>query len=152
MSRPGDAALARALVGGQFLLLALWLASGRVLAHGSIGRGVQLAGLTLAVWAFVVMILAQRRMFNISPDPSGHDHLVRSGPYRWVRHPMYASILIVVAPPLVEWASGTAALLFAALAMVLVSKLQYEERLLRARFPGYEAYARESTRLIPFLY
>ncbi len=149
---PHDRQLARALVGGQFLLLGLWVASGHALAAAAWARGVQAAGLALAFWAFAVMTLAQRRLVRISPDPTGHSTLVRSGPYRWIRHPMYTSILVLVGASAADWGSGTGWALLAALAGVLWSKLSFEERLLLAAFPDYAEYRAQSWRLLPPVY
>lgn len=142
----------RLLVGAQFLLLAAWLASGFVLATSVTGRVFQGAGTVLALWSFAGMIAAQRRMFRISPDPTGHSTLVTTGPYRWIRHPMYASILLVVAPPLLETAATLPVAGLCLLAGVLVVKLRVEERLLAQRFPEYAAYRTRTHRLVPFVF
>ncbi|MFO1320059.1 MAG: isoprenylcysteine carboxylmethyltransferase family protein [Burkholderiales bacterium] len=139
------------LVAAQFALLGLWLASGHVVSASLPARLVQIAGGLLALWSFAWMIAAQRRMFRISPDPTGHATLVVTGPYRWIRHPMYASILFVVAPPVLE---SRAALPIAGLALltaVLLVKLTVEERLLALRFPGYPAYRERTWRLLPYV-
>jgi protein-S-isoprenylcysteine O-methyltransferase Ste14 len=144
--------MARLLVAAQFALLGVWLLSGAALAVGQAIRLVQLAALLLAVWAMLVMTSAQKRLFRISPDPTGHRQLVRDGPYRWIRHPMYAAILLLVAPPLLERADVSQLILLAALAAVLVAKLTLEERLLVRRFADYADYRRETWRLFPPVY
>ena len=149
---PRDSQLARALVGGQFLLLGLWVATGHALATSLPGRAVQVAGCLLAVWAFAVMTLSQRRLFRISPDPTGHTALVRHGPYRWIRHPMYTSILLVVGGSMVEWQTAGGWTLLVSLGAVLWSKLDFEERLLLQRFPDYADYRQKSWRLFPPIY
>jgi protein-S-isoprenylcysteine O-methyltransferase Ste14 len=147
-----ESAMARLLVAAQFALLGVWLLSGAALAVGQAIRLVQLAALLLAVWAMLVMTSAQKRLFRISPDPTGHRQLVREGPYRWIRHPMYAAILLLVAPPLLERADVSRLILLAALAAVLVAKLTLEERLLVRRFADYADYRRETWRLFPPVY
>lgn len=147
-----ESAMARLLVTAQFALLGVWLLSGAALAVGHATRLVQLAALLLAVWAMLVMTSAQKRLFRISPDPAGHRRLVRDGPYRWIRHPMYAAILLLVAPPLLERADLPRLILLAALAAVLVAKLTLEERLLARRFADYADYRRETWRLFPPVY
>jgi protein-S-isoprenylcysteine O-methyltransferase Ste14 len=144
--------MARLLVAAQFALLGVWLLSGAALAVGQAMRLLQLAALLLAVWAMLVMTSAQKRLFRISPDPTGHRQLVRDGPYRWIRHPMYAAILLLVAPPLLERADVLQLILLAALAAVLVAKLTLEERLLVRRFADYADYRRETWRLFPPVY
>lgn len=140
------------LVGAQFGLLGLWLALGPRIASGSIASTLQLAGLGIALWAFAVMTRAQRRLFRIAPDPTGHSRLVDWGPYRWIRHPMYVAILFVVGPAWLPTGSGWRVAAFAALVAVLVAKLEYEERLLQRHFEGYAAYRAKSWRLLPGLY
>lgn len=142
----------RLLVAAQFLLLAAWLVSGWVVATSVSGRICQVGGTALALWSFGWMIAAQRRMFRISPDPTGHSTLVTTGPYRWIRHPMYASILLVVAPPLLETAAAVPIAGLCLLAGVLVVKLTVEERLLAERFPDYPAYRTRTRRLVPWVF
>lgn len=138
-----------ALVAAQFALLGLWLVAGPCIATGIIGQSVQAVGLAVALWAFAVMSIAQGHLFRIAPDPSGHSRLVTWGPYRWVRHPMYLSILLVVGPGwLVDGATWRAGA-FVALALVLVAKLTFEEHLLVRYFTGYAAYRTRSARLVP---
>lgn len=148
----GEGALGRRLVAAQFALLALWLLSGPRIAPGMVGIVVQACGLAIAGWAFVVMISAQRRLFRIAPDPVGHTQLVTWGPYRWVRHPMYVSILLVVGGAWVGHSPAWGLLVPTALAVVLVVKLEYEERLLQGHFENYAAYRATSWRLLPGLY
>jgi protein-S-isoprenylcysteine O-methyltransferase Ste14 len=139
----------QALVAAQFALLGVWLVAGPRIAIGIVGQSVQAVGLAVALWAFAVMSIAQGHLFRIAPDPSGHSRLVTWGPYRWVRHPMYLSILLVVGPSWlvdgVTWRAGA----FAALAVVLVAKLTFEEHLLVRYFTGYAAYRTRSARLVP---
>jgi protein-S-isoprenylcysteine O-methyltransferase Ste14 len=65
---------------------------------------------------------------------------------------MYAAILLLVAPPLLERADVSRLILLAALAAVLVAKLTLEERLLVRRFADYADYRRETWRLFPPVY
>lgn len=143
---------ARGLVAAQFLLLGLWLTGRATIAQGTAALAVQAGGLVLAGWAFVTMSRAQRRLFRVSPDPTGHSELVQDGPYRWIRHPMYASILAVTLPPAIVEPSARSIAVVLVLALVLVAKLSFEERLLLRHFPGYAAYRSRSWRLVPFVF
>jgi len=81
------------------------------------------------------------------------DHeLVRRGPYRWVRHPIYSGLLLAIAGSAVvrgEWRGFLAlAIAFAA----LWRKLKLEERWLGETFgEQYAAYRRRVSALIPFV-
>ncbi len=79
--------------------------------------------------------------------------VVTTGPYRWVRHPMYAgaSLMFVAIPLLLGSGYGLAA---APVWIVLLSfRIPIEERMLREKLPGYEEYAaRVRWRLVPGLW
>ncbi|HJU18209.1 MAG TPA: isoprenylcysteine carboxylmethyltransferase family protein [Stellaceae bacterium] len=78
----------------------------------------------------------------------GHT-LIRSGPYRLVRHPIYAGLLLALigtALAIGEW-RGLLAVLFAVLAFL--RRIGVEEQRMRETFPEYEDYRRRTPALIP---
>ena len=79
--------------------------------------------------------------------------VVTTGPYRWVRHPMYAgATLYIIGTPLLlgSWI-GLAVLPLLIGAMML--RIPMEERALRRGLPGYDGYAaRVRYRLVPFVW
>lgn len=131
---------------GALIALAL---TGPLIARHPLLLAVEIAALALAAWAIVTVRI---RHLNVIPDVRHGSRLVRDGPYRWIRHPMYASILlgalalVLDAPTPLRW------LIYAVLLVDLLVKLRYEERLLVAAFPIYAAYQEVSKRLIPFIY
>ena len=73
-------------------------------------------------------------------------------PYKYVRHPIYLGILLGIcgtAAVIGEW-QGVLALGLSLAA--LMYKCKVEERTMRAAFPEYEAYRRETAALIPFVF
>jgi protein-S-isoprenylcysteine O-methyltransferase Ste14 len=69
--------------------------------------------------------------------------LVREGPYRYVRHPIYTGIVFVLAGWTLAWANWTLALVvWLAAACYFEGKARAEERWLMARHPAYTEYAR----------
>jgi protein-S-isoprenylcysteine O-methyltransferase Ste14 len=102
----------------------------------------------LALWA-----LAANRPgnFNIRPTPRPGGTLVTSGPYRWVRHPMYTSVLMAAAAAAVESEQIADAGLWLALLAVLWVKSGIEERALMIRFPDYQAYKARTRKFLPGL-
>lgn len=75
---------------------------------------------------------------------------MRSGPYRYIRHPIYAAILYflwagIAAHP--WWGSLTAGLLASAM---LAVRMAAEEKLLILTYPEYAEYARTTARVLPF--
>lgn len=109
----------------------------------------EVLGLGCGIWAVAVM---PPRQWRISPEVPRDACLVRRGPYRWIRHPMYTAVLLVTASWVLEQPSLLRGCVWVLLAMVLHAKLKREETLLRAVFAEYEDYARETKRLIPGVY
>lgn len=108
-----------------------------------------LALVTLAASLSLVSLLTIGRLFGIRPALRG---LVASGPYRFVRHPMYLSyVLADIGYNLQEWNSITLLLVLVGWAS-LVYRIRAEEQLLsqHAEWPAYVALVRY--RLFPGLW
>ena len=90
--------------------------------------------------------------FTPFPKPVERAALVVSGPYRFLRHPMYAAIVVFFAGWAVLWESFAGALLTVAVFVVLDQKAQREELWLEEAYPGYAGYRRRTRKLIPFVY
>lgn len=83
------------------------------------------------------------------------DHrLIESGPYRFIRHPNYAGLLLVALGTALALASPLAAGVAVALWLpILLVRIAREEGQLAERFgEAYEAYRRRTWRLVPGLY
>ena len=91
-----------------------------------------------------------RRDVTIEPGQT----LVRRGPYRLLRHPSYASILLSCAGLGLAFGSWVSALV--ALVIVLAGmlpRIRVEERALAQAFgTDYETYAKSRARLLPYLW
>lgn len=89
--------------------------------------------------------------FNIRPMPKAGGHLVCSGPYRWVRHPMYTAVMLFSAacawytPMVLDWA------LMLALVAVLWAKASLEEGMMCAQHAGYAEYMTQTRRFVPWV-
>lgn len=140
---------AAVLVGVQFAMLGTLAASGPWLARTPFWLAVQLLGGGTGVWAVATM---RPGNMNITPDVKDGAQLVRRGPYRWVRHPMYLGLLLATLPLVVTAFSSWRLAFWLILLVDLLVKLHYEEGLLVQKFPLYAKYQTESKRLIPYLY
>ena len=86
--------------------------------------------------------------FRVTAVP-GAESIIRSGPYRFVRHPMYsAALLFIWAAVLSHWSVVTAAIGIA-VTVVIVARVIAEERLLCDWYPEYRNYARSTKALVP---
>ncbi|MFH2122322.1 MAG: isoprenylcysteine carboxylmethyltransferase family protein [Pseudomonadota bacterium] len=106
-----------------------------------------IASLLLAGWAIKVMRLGN---FNILPTIRDGAILVTHGPYRYIRHPMYASLLLAGAGLLLISCSWMRLAVFLALWLVLYLKLRVEENLLVGHFTDYSLYKKRSRMLFPW--
>jgi protein-S-isoprenylcysteine O-methyltransferase Ste14 len=115
--------------------------------HGAIWCLFGLSGI-VGVWA-----LSANRPgnFNIHPTPHQDGQFIQHGPYRWIRHPMYTSVLLFGAALALAITSLSAWLLWALLAGTLLSKALLEERWMTLKHPAYTAYLARSHRFIPYL-
>ena len=90
--------------------------------------------------------------FNVYPHPKQDARLITTGPYRYIRHPMYLSLIVMMLGVTLynfHWLN------FAGLALVtaaVTGKALLEERLLQAQFPAYAEYMQRTRRIIPGLF
>lgn len=109
---------------------------------------VQISAVAVMTWARITF---GQRSFHLAANPT-EGGLVAAGPYRYLRHPIYAAVCWFV------WAGALANLSPASLALALlvttgaVTRLLCEERLLVEKYPEYRDYAARTPRLIPFLF
>jgi protein-S-isoprenylcysteine O-methyltransferase Ste14 len=111
---------------------------------GFVGSGLAVA---LTYWAMSTNPFLST-MVRIQDD-RGH-RVVTSGPYRYVRHPMYAGTLVLW--PCIPLALGSwwALIPGAVIAVIFVIRTALEDRTLQAELPGYAEYARHVRyRLLP---
>jgi protein-S-isoprenylcysteine O-methyltransferase Ste14 len=145
--------LGRLLVALQFAVLtamgALCLQQVRFQTPGAMSSALWLASLVLGLWT---LSANHPGNFNIRPEPKAHGHLVTTGPYRWVRHPMYGAVLLLAAGASAWLMNLTGAVLWLALLVVLIAKAHLEERWLVQRYPQYAEYQRGTRRLVPGVY
>lgn len=149
----GARRLGSLLVALQFGLIALLLLLNvPVLRASAVPAGaVALAavGIGIGLWALWANPPGN---FNIRPIPREGGRLIEDGPYRWLRHPMYTSVLVCGAAAAWSAASLWAWLALAALCAVLLAKANLEERWMAHVHPAYAAYRARTWRVLPGLF
>lgn len=114
-------------------------------------RGV---GALILLGAFAVFFLTFRENAYLSPvvrvQKERGQTVVSSGPYGYVRHPMYAGFLLFVVGTALLLGSRLGLLGGLVLGAAVARRAVLEERALRDELPGYAAYlSRVRSRLIP---
>jgi protein-S-isoprenylcysteine O-methyltransferase Ste14 len=110
--------------------------------------------IAVQVLAFCLMVWARatfgRRSFHAEATPTAGG-VMTAGPYRYVRHPIYAAILLFLLTGAIAHPSITSAI-FATTAIVgTAMRIAMEEKLLLQKYPEYAAYAAKTARVIPSL-
>jgi protein-S-isoprenylcysteine O-methyltransferase Ste14 len=107
-------------------------------------------GLVLRAWAIVALGASFRTTVEVDPGQA----VVARGPYRWIRHPSYTGLLLIVAG--LGLVSGSWLSLAACLVLPLpaiVRRIHVEEaELERVLGDAYRGYASGRARLIPRLW
>jgi protein-S-isoprenylcysteine O-methyltransferase Ste14 len=109
-----------------------------------LSAGLTLAGTLLAAWA----ALSLGRAFSLIPQARA---LVTSGPYRYVRHPMYLGGLLITLGEIALRLSPLVVALNILFVAAQLVRMRYEEQLLEQTFPDYAAYRARTSALIPGL-
>lgn len=107
---------------------------------GVIGAALCAVGLLLMLAAFVSLGGAIR----IAPEPKPGAGLVTRGVYRYLRHPIYTGIVLVVVGLLLRKPSLLVGIAAVVVVAFLALKTRFEERLLLARYPEYAEYRRRT--------
>ncbi|MGH6848629.1 MAG: methyltransferase family protein [Methylocella sp.] len=112
------------------------------------------AGILISMWIFSRVLRANPFLANVVKIQTERGHkVVTKGPYAFVRHPLYAAVLLLLpsaALMLGSWLGVAAAIL---LAGVLILRTALEDRKLHRRLDGYADYARGVRyRLVPWLW
>jgi len=114
-----------------------------------LGLVLGIGGIAFALWA----IVAIGRHYDLELEVHADHEVVRTGPYRLVRHPIYTGLLV----HLIGACLATGNLLLVAGTFFVVLPILYirartEERLLGEQLgPAYDAYARKVGMLVPLL-
>ncbi len=133
----------------QFLCLGLIAITGPLIASNPALLAAEMLGILLGLWAVWVMRIGN---FNVTPTVRTGTKLVEGGPYRYIRHPMYASLLLVTLPLVLDHFSMLRLAIWLVLLVDLVLKLRHEERLLASEVEGYSGYMSRTKKLFPFIF
>jgi protein-S-isoprenylcysteine O-methyltransferase Ste14 len=107
-------------------------------------------GISLRLWSFRTL----GRYFTFTVQTSSDQPVISDGPYRVIRHPSYAGLLLIImAVGLLIGNWWSLAVLTVATAGGLVFRIRVEDRALMQNLgDGYRDYAATHKRLVPFIW
>src|SRR4051812_24372462 len=100
------------------------------------GLAICLLGLAIIAWALRTM----GKVMQVSPEPKAEGYLITGGVYRWLRHPMYTGMTLIVIGLAMRRPTLWTLVAGAALVVMVHFKARHEERMLAARYADYDAY------------
>ena len=142
----------QALVGPLFLGLLAVAGIDHRLGWSTVPTAVAVAGQALALASYLLVYLVFRENTFASSviEVDASQRVVATGPYRFVRHPMYTGAVLGALATPVALGSYWAEIFFVPVVALVAMRLLREERFLRERLPGYAAYTGKTRfRLVP---
>jgi len=138
-----------ALIISQFTSIGLIFATGNSIPSDP----VFISLLILASLPGLIGILQMKWHINIPPDVRNNSILIQTGIYKFIRHPMYFSVLSVCLISVLNDVTFLRILFFVILLATVLLKHSYEDHLLTEAFgEKYIAYQKSTKRFIPFIF
>jgi len=111
-----------------------------------------LASTACVLIGMIMMLITIRhlgRSFSLVPQAR---NVVQTGPYRWIKHPLYLAEEIAVLGVVLRNPTPLTAALLVLHIGVQVCRILYEEDLLRRNCPEYSSYEASRWRVVPYVW
>ncbi len=111
-----------------------------------------LASTACVLTGMIMMLVTIRhlgRAFSLVPQARS---VVQTGPYRWIKHPLYLSEEIATVGVVLRCLSPITVIILVLHIAVQIGRILYEEDLLRRNCPEYSSYETSRWRLIPYVW
>jgi protein-S-isoprenylcysteine O-methyltransferase Ste14 len=109
---------------------------------------IQVCSICLMAWARITFGL---RSFHAAANTT-KGGLVTNGPYHWLRHPIYASLIYFFSACIISFPFIDTIGAVILIVVGLFTRMLLEEKFLLADYDEYAAYCKRAKRIIPFLF
>ncbi|MGA8852839.1 MAG: isoprenylcysteine carboxylmethyltransferase family protein [Christiangramia sp.] len=116
---------------------------------------IKLVGIILTVSGIIILLLGMLQLNkNLSPfpTPKANSEFVKTGLYKFVRHPIYTGILLNFLGYGIYSGSVFRILITLVLYILFIMKARYEEKLLMKRYNNYASYREKTGRFFPKIF
>jgi protein-S-isoprenylcysteine O-methyltransferase Ste14 len=114
----------------------------------NLSAGLLTLGIVLTIWTLTANRIGN---FRIVPEPKEGGQLITHGPYHYIRHPMYTSLLLFAVTAVIIIDGWWAWFNWLSLLLVLVFKAAIEEGYLTKHFKDYAQYMKHTKRFVPWV-
>ena len=136
------------LVSLQFILIAILLITHGLQTPSNFALLIFLVGCGFGLYTVRHNPLGN---FNITPEIKENASLITTGAYRYIRHPMYFSVLVMMLGVVVSKPILLSLFIYVLLVVTLFLKAQKEEMLWMEQSSEYKNYRQKTKRIIPFV-
>ena len=106
--------------------------------------------LVFSGYIFFFLVLRENSYASRVVEVENDQKVISTGPYAWIRHPLYLAVLVMYLFSPLALGSIWALMGMIPLPLVIVLRIENEESLLKNELPGYEEYMnRVRYRLVP---
>jgi protein-S-isoprenylcysteine O-methyltransferase Ste14 len=129
---------------GALVLLA---AAHNLFSSSVVVIALQLLAVSISIWARRSF---PTKTFRVDATPSA-ETIIRRGPDRLIRHPMYSAALLFIWVAVLSHLSKWTMAIGVVVTIITALRVIFEERFLRDRYPEYAAYAQVTKAIVPYL-
>jgi protein-S-isoprenylcysteine O-methyltransferase Ste14 len=136
-------AVAMAIAGATYMVFKDYLFS-----NNPITIIIQICSGVLMIWSRITF---GPRSFHASADTS-KGRLITNGPYRWLRHPIYASLIYFFCACIISYPFIDSIAAVTLICVALFIRMLIEEKFLFKAYGEYAEYSKRTKRIIPFVF
>jgi protein-S-isoprenylcysteine O-methyltransferase Ste14 len=119
-----------------------------IFSKNPISIAIQVCAAGLMIWARLTFGI---RSFNATANAT-EGKLVTNGPYHWLRHPIYASLIYFSTASIISFPSIHTVIAVCLIIVGLVARMLLEEKSLLVTYDSYADYSKKTKRIIPFVF
>jgi len=136
------------LVSLQYLIMVILLYLNYTFLLQAVPLSIFFIGFIIGIYAIYCNKLHN---FNIIPEIKDNANLVTHGIYKYVRHPMYLSVAVMMLGTIIFNLNFVNIFIYLILILALFLKARKEEKLWSKKIPQYSDYMKSSKMIIPYL-